>query len=65
MSTTDLQLLAGVLVTSMIAITEQVIELPPRGEGMDEVIRMAEKQLRLVLLGASIWRSAKDPFPDT
>jgi len=64
LSTDDLQMLAGVLVTSMIAITEQVLELPPRGEGAEEVMLMAEKQLRLVLLGASIWRSAQDPFPD-
>ena len=65
MSTTDVQVLATVLVNAMIAITEQTLELPSRGEGTEEVIAMAEKQLRLVLLGASIWRSPKDPFPPT
>lgn len=56
-NTVDLQILAGLLVTAMTAITEQVLELPPRGEGLDDVIVLAEKQLRLILLGASIWRS--------
>ncbi len=69
--TADLQTLAGLLVTSMIAITEQVVEtfteqvveLPPRGEGLDEVARLAEKSLRLILLGASVWKSKRDPMP--
>ncbi len=56
-NTADLQILAGLLVTAMTAITEQVLELPPRGEGLDDVIVLAEKQLRLILLGASIWQS--------
>lgn len=56
-NTADLQILAGLLVTAMTSITEQVLELPPRGEGLDDVIVLAEKQLRLILLGASIWRS--------
>ena len=56
MTTTDVQVLASVLVNAMIAIVEQVVELP-RGESLEEVIGVADKQLKLILLGASIWDS--------
>lgn len=64
-NTEDLQILSSTLVTAMIAITEQVLELPPRGEGIDDVINLAEKQLRLILLGASVWQSRERKRPAT
>jgi AcrR family transcriptional regulator len=63
-TTEDLQMLAGLLVNSMIAIIDAIIELPtsgpagdPQPEALEEVVRLAEKQLRLPLLGVPAWRS--------
>lgn len=63
-TTEDLQMLAGLLVNSMIAIIDAIIELPtsgpagdPQPEALAEVVRLAEKQLRLPLLGVPAWRS--------
>lgn len=63
-TTEDLQMLAGLLVNSMIAIVDAIIELPtsgpagdPQPEALKEVVRLAEKQLRLPLLGVPAWRS--------
>jgi AcrR family transcriptional regulator len=62
-TTEDLQMLAGVLVNTMIAIVEAVLELPPNGSGagapesLAELSRLAEKQLRLPLLAVPDWRS--------
>lgn len=63
-TTEDLQMLAGLLVNSMIAIIDAIIELPtsgpagnPQPEVLEEVVRLAEKQLRLPLLGVPAWRS--------
>lgn len=63
-TTEDLQMLAGLLVNSMIAVIDAIIELPtsgpagdPQPEALEEVVRLAEKQLRLPLLGVPAWRS--------
>jgi AcrR family transcriptional regulator len=62
-TTEDLQMLAGVLVNTMIAIVESILELPPSAlEGDDaaplrDISRIAEKQLRLPLLAVPNWRS--------
>jgi AcrR family transcriptional regulator len=63
-TTEDLQMLAGLLVNSMIMVIEAIIELPtsgpagdPQPEALQEVVRLAEKQLRLPLLGVPAWRS--------
>ncbi|MGN6372226.1 MAG: TetR family transcriptional regulator [Solirubrobacteraceae bacterium] len=63
-TTEDLQMLAGLLVNSMIATIEAIIELPtsgpagdPQPEALEEVVRLAEKQLRLPLLGVPAWRT--------
>jgi AcrR family transcriptional regulator len=55
-TTEDLQMLAGVLVNTMIAIVEAILE---RGdsEPLEEIARIAEKQLRLPLLAVPYWRS--------
>ncbi len=61
-TTEDLQMLAGLLVNTMIAIVEAILELPPdRGaasaQKLTEIARTAEKQLRLPLLAVPQWRS--------
>jgi AcrR family transcriptional regulator len=65
-TTEDLHMLAGLLVNSMIAIIEAILELPttgpagdPQPEALAEVTRVATKQLRLPLLGVPAWRSGK------
>jgi hypothetical protein len=59
-------MLAGVLVNTMIAIVEAIIELPASGNGSDgaaagqalaDIKRVAEKQLRLPLLAIPYWKS--------
>jgi AcrR family transcriptional regulator len=63
-TTEDLQMLAGVLVNTMIAIVESILELPPAdrdgpaGAGaLGDITRTAEKQLLLPLLAVPVWRS--------
>ncbi len=62
-TTEDLQMLAGVLVNTMIAIVEAILELPASGFDGDgaaalrDISRIAEKQLRLPLLAVPNWRS--------
>jgi AcrR family transcriptional regulator len=55
-SNEDLQMLSGLIVGAMISATEQVLELPPRADA-DDVIRIAEKQLRLIILATPHWKS--------
>jgi AcrR family transcriptional regulator len=66
-TTEDLQMLAAVLVNTMIAIVEAILELPAGDlaerngagtpEALSELSRIAEKQLRLPLLAVPHWRS--------
>jgi AcrR family transcriptional regulator len=63
-TTEDLQMLAGVLVNTMIAIVEAIIELPPaerdgpiEAGALADITRVAEKQLQLPLLAVPQWRS--------
>jgi AcrR family transcriptional regulator len=63
-TTEDLQMLASVLVNTMIAIVEAILELPvaerdgPADSGaLADLARIAEKQLRLPLLAVPQWRS--------
>jgi AcrR family transcriptional regulator len=65
-TTEDLQMLAGVLVNTMIAIVESILELPATangsngsrsGESLADIKRVAEKQLRLPLLAIPLWKS--------
>jgi AcrR family transcriptional regulator len=63
-ATEDLQMLAGVLVNTMIAIVEAIIELPPAERdgpadagALADITRVAEKQLLLPLLAVPAWRS--------
>jgi AcrR family transcriptional regulator len=62
-STDDLNMLAGLLVNTMILHVAEILDLPvdnagrPSPEAVAEIARVAEKQLRLPLLGVSQWRS--------
>jgi AcrR family transcriptional regulator len=67
-STEDLQMLAGLLVNTMISTAEALIDVPTALRDIDgamtaqaqaEVARIAEKQLRLTLLGVPQWRSER------
>jgi AcrR family transcriptional regulator len=60
----DLQMLGGVLVNTMIAIVESILELPPAERdgpadagALADLTRIAEKQLLLPLLAVPQWRS--------
>jgi AcrR family transcriptional regulator len=54
--TEDLQMLAGLIVSIMIAATEHVLERPAERPDAEEVIRLAEKQLRFVVLATPHWK---------
>jgi AcrR family transcriptional regulator len=63
-STEDLQMLAGLLVNTMILNIAAILDLPTNGGGppadaLAEIVRVAEKQLRLPLLGVPHWRSGE------
>jgi hypothetical protein len=54
----DLQTLAGLLVNTMIATVGAMVDAPVAApEAEADIVRAAEKQLRMVMLGASQWRS--------
>jgi AcrR family transcriptional regulator len=56
--TDDLQMLAGLLVNTMIATVEAMFDMPVAGpEAEAEIARVAEKQLRLTLLAVPHWRA--------
>lgn len=55
-ATEDLQMIAGLMINSMVGIVEQVLAARRRGEEDAELIRTAEKQLRLVLLAVPHWK---------
>jgi AcrR family transcriptional regulator len=57
-TTEDLMMLAGLLVNTMIATIEAMLDVPVAGpEAEAEIARTAEKQLRLILLAVPVWRS--------
>jgi AcrR family transcriptional regulator len=57
-TTEDLQTLAGLLVNTMIAIVGAMVDAPVAAPAADaDISRIAEKQLRMVMLGAGQWRS--------
>lgn len=54
----DLRVLANLIVNAMVSTAEGIVAAPPeRPEAEREVIRTAEKQLRLIVVGVSDWRS--------
>ncbi len=64
-TTQDLQMLAGLLVNTMISTAAAMLDAPVAApEAEAEIARDAEKQLRMILLGVPRWRSepsAEDP----
>ena len=57
-SSEDLRVMANLIVNAMVSTAEGIISAPPeRPEAEREVIRTAEKQLRLIVVGVSNWRS--------
>lgn len=54
----DLQMLAGLMVNAMTLVAESILDASlQRPQAGDEIIRNAEKQLRLIMLGVPLWRS--------
>jgi AcrR family transcriptional regulator len=59
-TTEDLHTLAGLLVNTMIAIVGAMVDAPVAApEAEVGITRIAEKQLRMVMLGAGQWRSGR------
>jgi AcrR family transcriptional regulator len=57
-STEDLGVLATLIVNTMVSTAEAIVDTPSgRPELEEEIVRMAEKQLRLIALGVPAWRS--------
>ncbi|HEY4376249.1 MAG TPA: HTH-type transcriptional repressor FabR [Acidimicrobiales bacterium] len=57
-STPDLQLVAGLVVQGVINATELTLDLPPADDRGRAAVRVqAERELRLVFVGAAAWRS--------
>jgi AcrR family transcriptional regulator len=57
-STEDLHMLAGLLVNALVSTAEAIIDAPiDSPEAEREIVRTAEKQLRLIALGSAAWRS--------
>ena len=60
-STEDLGVLATLLVNTMVSTAEELIDAPHgRPEVEREIVRRAEKQLLLIVLGVPAWRSGAD-----
>jgi AcrR family transcriptional regulator len=63
-TTEDLHMLAGLLVNTMMLNVAVILDLPnnggkPPSDALNEIVRVAEKQLRLPLLAVPNWRSAR------
>jgi AcrR family transcriptional regulator len=60
-TTDDLNMVATLLVNSMISTVEAILETPPEDERAQAALaEMADKQLRLVILGIPHWRSGAE-----
>ncbi|MFA5939804.1 MAG: TetR family transcriptional regulator [Sinimarinibacterium sp.] len=56
----DLQMLAGMMVNVVVGATEVLLDtLPGDAEALQRIYRLAEKQMRLVMLGTSLWDSSR------
>lgn len=53
--TEDLRMLAELIVSAMLGTVLELLEAKPEADG--EIVAMAEKKLRLILLGVPNWRS--------
>ncbi len=60
-TTEDLQTLAGLLVNTMIAIVGAMVDAAVAAPDAEaDIARIAEKELRMIMLGASQWRSSPE-----
>ena len=59
-ATEDLQMLAGLLVNTMIATVEAILDMPIAApDAESDIARVAEKQLRLTMLAVPQWRTGR------
>ena len=57
-STEDLRVMANLVVTAMVSTAEAVVDAPPERPDVErEIVRTAEQQLRMIVVGASNWES--------
>jgi AcrR family transcriptional regulator len=57
-SAEDLRVVANLIVNAMVSTAEAVISAPPQRPDVErEIVRTAELQLRMILVGAANWRS--------
>ncbi len=57
MSTSSLQMVCGLIVTTMLAAAPEILDLPPDQPLLEaEMMETFIRQLRLVLIGASVWK---------
>lgn len=55
----DLRMIAGLIINTMAAVTELLLDLASGDRlGEEELVTLATKQVRLIVLGASLWQSA-------
>lgn len=60
-TSTDLQMIAQLIVNNMVMVTEQVLELPAdRPEEDALLVDAASKQMRVIFLGVSQWNVAQE-----
>jgi hypothetical protein len=63
-TTQDLQMIAGLLVNTMISTVGAMLDVPVAApEAEAEIARTAEQQLRLIMLGVPSWRSGTGRRP--
>lgn len=61
-SAEDLQMIAGLMVNTMVATAQSLLDAPPeRPEVEAAIVRNAEKQLTLISIGVPHWRTAVRP----
>lgn len=62
MSTASVQMVCGLIVTTMLAAAPEILDLPPEQPMLEgEMMETFVKQLQLVLLGASVWKDKPRP----
>ncbi len=63
-STEDLQLMASLMVETMVSTAHAIIDAPSNNPAAEaEIISAARRQLRMITLGVSEWRSSWRPEP--
>lgn len=57
-SAEDLRIMANLIVTAMVSTAEAVVDAPPERPDVErQIVRTAEQQLRMIVVGAANWRS--------